>query len=83
MPLDFLGRKREIHYIYDGNYFCHGRLYMYYIGTQSLNSASNHDDHKHKWYEIEASYYGKRHFTRKYGDAVWTPTIEKAHPTHK
>ena len=56
---------------------------MYYVGSQSLNSASNHDDHKHKWYEIEASYYGKRHFTRKYGDAVWTQDVEDHHPTHK
>ncbi|MBR4840359.1 MAG: VCBS repeat-containing protein [Paludibacteraceae bacterium] len=62
----------------------YGLLYSFYIGPQSLYSCSKgHDYHSHKWYEIEASYYGKRHFTRKYGDAVWTPTIEKAHPTHK
>ena len=39
--------------------------------------------HKWQWYEIEASYYGKRHFTKKYGDAVWTQDVEDRHPTHK
>ena len=56
---------------------------MYYIGSQSLTSASNHDDHKHKWYEIEASQYAKAHFTQKYGNGVWTQSIEDKHPTSK
>ena len=39
--------------------------------------------HKWQWYEIEASSYAKKHFTQKYGDSVWTPEIEEAHPTSK
>lgn len=34
-------------------------------------------------YEMEASYYGKRHFTQKYGDLVWSENIEERYPTKK
>ncbi|MCQ2217427.1 MAG: hypothetical protein MJZ33_02950 [Paludibacteraceae bacterium] len=47
----------------------------------SLISASQSNNHKNKWYEIEASYYGKRHFTEKYGNDIWTNSIEEKHPT--
>ena len=69
------------HFYQSRNY---GLAYLFYIGIPSLYSVlKGHDYHSHKWYEIEASYYGKRYFTQKYGDDIWKIKMEDAHPTHK
>lgn len=57
--------------------------YIPIVGIPSLINASVGDDHKHQWYEIQASQYAKAHFTQKYGDGVWTQSIEDKHPTSK
>ena len=60
----------------------YGLAYIFYIGPRSIGSAAMHDGtHRYRWYEVEASYYGKRHFTQKYGNQIWTQDIEKKHPT--
>ena len=72
----------EYGHLYQGcNY---GPLYLPYIGVQSILSAANKEvDHMRQWYEVEASYYGKRFFVRKYGPQVWTDLMEIYNPTSK
>ena len=56
----------------------YGFLYLPYIGSQSLISAAMHDDHKNKWYEREASAYGRRHF----GEEWWGHNVKRENPTY-
>ena len=74
----------EYGHLYQGRNY--GPLYLPYIGLKSIGSASKSNeevDHIRQWYEVEASYYGKRYFVNKYGPQVWTPLMEYYNPTSK
>lgn len=57
----------------------YGLAYLPYVGIQSLVSASHHDgEHRYKWYEREASAYGRRYF----GDEIWLKYASMSYPTY-
>ena len=74
----------EYGHLYQGRNY--GPFYLPYIGIQSISSASKSNEeveHIRQWYEVEASYYGKRYYTRKYGLQVWTSLMEQENPTKR